>query len=118
MSAITPRQVLQACEQCRAQWAALRRAHGQQRHPARARPLVPQSPIERLMENTGCDAFQAIVALQAAQDAELVILDEAGRGEPWITKQGRQVLDEDPAYLGYWGNDDCQLAGEANANNA
>lgn len=113
MSTITQLQVLQACEQCRAQWRVLRRAHGQQRHPTRVAPPMPQSPIERLMENTGCDAFQAIAALQAAQDAELVILDEAGRGEPWITKQGRQMLDEDPAYLGYWGNDDGRRVEDA-----
>lgn len=107
---ITPLEVLQACDQCRAQWRALRRAHGQQRHPTRARPPMPQSPIERLMENTSCDAFQAISVLQTAQDADLLILDEAGRGEPWITTKGREVLDDDPVYLGYWSNGDGQLA--------
>jgi hypothetical protein len=35
-----------------------------------------------------------------------VILVEAGMGETQITAEGREVLDYDPVYLGYWGRAD------------
>lgn len=95
MSALTSLQVLQACEQCRAQWRALRHAHGLPRHSRRPAPTNPQSPTERLMEDTGCDAFQALLELSQAQDAGLILMPEDGVSEPWITAKGRAALDCD-----------------------
>lgn len=92
MSTITQLQVLQACEACRRQWSAYRRCHGQPAHPKRP-PVAPQSPIEALMERTGCDALRALMSLQAAQEQGLVILPEDGVSEPHLTKAGRAILD-------------------------